>query len=342
MIPPLQGTTGGVRHAGAESEHGIIFNDDDFERVASLIPTVTPLTRNVTRFIRSIEMVCGNLGPVFCGGPPVDWTDIDDNLVGGAAAVGWFAAPSAAADLAYSANRPISASFSQFDATRFDHVPAASGNINYNLEQVAPDDAGSAWPHRSVSVANIPVVSVPLNEVAGVETSVFHTEVNAGAVTTLWNAWAISEADATISGTAVEDRPVGVAAPLGGGRRLTIDVTARLVAASGAVLTGGGASGLLPGPGNNLFPGPLGRVEFYVLEPATGTLRHLGSQNNPILFENNPACVPGANQANYRCWDFRGTYTIENFVGPVLPVQVLAIGVNAAGDALVTYPVDAP
>jgi hypothetical protein len=339
VIPPDQGTTGGVRHLGAESEHGIIFNDDEFERVASLVPTVTPLTRSVTRFIRSIEMVCGVGGPAFCPAAPADWVDISANLLG-ATPAGWFAAPSAGADLAYAAGRPISASFSQFDATRFDHVPAESGNINYNLEQIAPDDAGSPFPHRSVSVANIPAVSIPLFEVAGVETSVYHTEVNASTMTTLQNGWAISDADAAISGPAPEDRPVADGgAP--GARTLTISVTARLISASGAVLTGGGATGLLPGPGNNLFPGPNGRVEFYVLEPATGTLRHLGSQNNPVVFENNPACVGGANQANYRCWDFSGTFTIENFVGLTLPVQVLAIGINAAGDALVTYPVDA-
>jgi hypothetical protein len=71
----------------------------------------------------------------------------------------------------------------------------------------------------------------------------------------------------------------------------------------------------------------------------------VGSQINPVVFENNPACVTNTmgTQANYRCWDFTITGVIQNWVGGSTndPVQILAIGVNAAGDGLATFPVDA-
>jgi len=368
MLAPTQGTTGGVRHNGAESEHGVIFNSP-FETAATIVSTAA-LTRNVTGFIRSVEFVCGPAGPAFCGAAPLNWASIALNLhdspPAGAPTVpaGWFAPPSAGANTAYAAGRPMLASFSQFDATRFDHVQnATTGNINYVLEQDGPTSVLSPYPHRSVSTAAINPVSVLLNGTGGTfspvgtEVSPYHFELNGGsavAATVAHSvAWAIQTATAAIAAPTVTARPNPPAAVNAGGRTLTVSITARLVSASSSVTAPpfaaaamGGAAGTLPGPGQNIFAGPLGRVDFFVLEPATGTLRYLGSQSNPVLFENHPSCVGGgaAVQSLYRCWDFSGSFTVDNFVShdaAIEPVQVLAIGVNAVGDGLATFPVDA-
>ena len=261
-------------------------------------------------------------------------------MVNSPAAVGWFSPPGAAVDIAYAANRPNLASFSQFDATRFDHVPAATGNVNPYLEQVGATNATSPFPHRSVSVAPINPVSVLLNGGLGTEVSVYHLEATAGNAVLgadLQTGWAISSVSAAVSGTAV-----GAGTPPGGfvgGRTVTMTITARLVSASSSAVLKG-----VVGPGQNLFPGPLGRVDFYGLEAATGTLRYLGMQNNPVIFENNPACVTNTmvTMAEYRCWDFTNTFVVPNWVGAATgtAIQVLAIGVNAAGDGLATFPVD--
>jgi hypothetical protein len=258
----------------------------------------------------------------------------------------------------------MTASFSQFDPTRFDHVPTTSGNINYNLEQNGPTNALSPFPHRSVSTAAINPVSVLLNGGLGTEVSPYHFELNGGSTVaaTIANsvAWAIQTATATIAAPTPTARPVGPAPTNAGGRTLNVAITARLVSASSSVCPApcvpafgaasmGGAAGTTAGPGQNIFAGPLGRVDFFVLEPATGTLRYLGSQSNPVVFENHPSCAAGVGiQPFYRCWDFSGSFTIPNFVASpphageaIEPVQVLAIGVNAAGDGLATYPVDA-
>ncbi len=311
---PIQGTTGGVRHVGAENEEGVIF-DSPFEDVGTLV-VASALSRAVPGFIRSIEWVCSGAGtPIAsCTAAPPDWvSDIAVNMVNSPAAVGWFSPPGAPVDIAYAANRPNLASFSQFDATRFDHVPSTSGNVNPYLEQVAATDALSPFPHRSVSVAPINPVSVLLNGGLGTEVSVYHLEATAGNAVLgadLQTGWAISAVTAAVSGAAV-----GPGTPAGGfvgGRTVTMTITARLVsAASSAVLKG------VVGPGQNLFPGPLGRVDFYGLEAATGTLRYLGMQNNPVVFENNPACVTNTmlTQAEYHCWDFTNTFVVPNWAG---------------------------
>jgi hypothetical protein len=268
----------------------------------------------------------------------VDWAAIAANLVNTPAAVGHFSPASATADMAYAANRPMTASFSQFDATRFDHVPATSGNVNYLLEQVGATHATSPFPNRSVSAAPIPAVSVLLKGTCaanptdscpvGVELSEYH---DGG----LQVAWAISAADISYTGTAITNLPAGrVVAPVGGGRTLQGTVTARLVT---------GSSTVVGGPGQNLFPGPGGRVDFFALEAATGTLRYLNSQMNPVVFENSPACVTNVagTQANYRCWDFTTSFSVPNWVRAPGTVQILAIGVDANGDGLATYPVEA-
>jgi hypothetical protein len=327
---PIEGTTGGVRHNGAESEHGVIFNTP-FEAAATVV-TSAALTRTVSGFIRSIEWVCSGAGtPIAsCPAAPADWAAAAANLTNTPAAVGWFAPAGAPVNVAYAAGRPNLASFSQFDATRFDHVPRTSGNVNYFLEQVGATDALSPFPHRNVSVAAINPVSVLLNGGLGTEVSPYHTGG-------LQVGWALRNVTATYGSTGVTALPAPRAAPAnGGGRQLTVTATARLIT---------GSSVVVGGPGQNLFPGPLGRVDFFALEAATGTLRYLGSQNNPVLFENHPTCVGGvpAVQTLYRCWDFTNTFVIPNWVTGSTndPVQILAIGVNAAGDGLATFPVDA-
>jgi hypothetical protein len=341
-----QGTTGGVRFGqlspliSSESEHGVIFNSP-FESAATVL-SATALTRSVPGFIRSIEWVCSGLGvPIAtCPAAPADWgvpagPGIAVNLVNTPAAVGWFAPAGAPVDVAYAAGRPNLASFSQFDATRFDHVPATSGNVNYLLEQTGALHATSPRPNRSVSAAPIPAVSVLLKGTCaanptdscpvGVELSEYH---DGG----LQVGWAISAANISYTGTAITNLPAGrPGAAVGGGRTLTGTATARLVT---------GSSTVVGGPGQNLFPGPGGRVDFFALEPGTGTLRYLSSQSNPIVFENSPACVSGVNQANYRCWDFMTSFSIANWVGAPGTLQILAVGVDANGDGLATYPAD--
>jgi hypothetical protein len=234
---PIEGTTGGVRHNGADAEHGVIFNSP-FETAATVVGS-TALTRTVQGFIRSIEWVCSGPGTPLasCLGAPADWvSDIAVNLTNTPAAVGWFSPNPAGAgdppDVAYAALRPNLASFSQFDATRFDHVPRTSGNVNYFLEQVGATDALSPFPHRSVSTAAINPVSVLLNGGLGTEVSPYHTGgLQAG--------WALRNVSATYGSTGVTALPAPRVAPgNSGGRTLTITATARLITAS-TIIPGG-------------------------------------------------------------------------------------------------------